>query len=180
MNNYSVIKDRVERILFLGDILISFGDFLYNSKTLPPSGYVEEWWVEDLREAITDRCGGKVEEAAAVVGLSAEKLRIFLNDSFGSRPSFKEALAISSKLQIPLHPMYTFFWSNLTSIESLEQVRTWLFRSDIQAENGVANRIVGELNSDVKRALELIWNSFRVEPATHKNHIGSHRGIIGS
>ena len=156
MDNYSVIKDRVERILFLGDILISFGDFLYNSKTLPPSGYVEEWWVEDLREAITDRCGGKVEEAAAVVGLSAEKLRIFLNDSFGSRPSFKEALAISSKLQIPLHPMYTFFWSNLTSIESLAQVRTWLFRSDIQAENGVANRIVGELNSDVKRALELI------------------------
>jgi DNA polymerase II large subunit len=156
MNNYHSIKDRIERILFLGDILISFGDFLYNSKTLPPSGYVEEWWVEDLRSAIADRCGGKVYEAAAIAGLPAEELRGFLADSQNCRPSFRETLTLSSKLHVPLHPMYTFFWSNLTSIELLEQIRTWLFASEIQGENKVANRICGEMNSDVKRGLELI------------------------
>ncbi len=156
MDNYHAIKDKVERILFLGDILISFGDFLYNSKTLPPSGYVEEWWVEDLRKAIADKCGGKLDEVAALVGLSAEKLRSFLADSYNCRPSFKEAFTLSSKLHVPLHPTYTFFWSNLPSTESFEQIRTWLLKSEIQDENRVANRIVGELNSDVKRSLELI------------------------
>ncbi len=155
-NNYSAIKDRVEKILFLGDILISFGDFLYNSKALLPSGYVEEWWVEDLRKAIADRFGDKLEEAATAVGLPAEKLRSFLADSYENKPSLREAVALSSKLHVPLHPAYTFFWSSLTSIESLDQIRTWLFSSEIQAENGVANRVVGELNLDVKHGLELI------------------------
>jgi DNA polymerase II large subunit len=155
-DNYSAIKDRVERILFLGDILISFGDFLYNSKALPPSGYVEEWWVEDVCKAIADRFGDKLEEASTVIGLPAEKLNSFLADSYQNKPSLREAVTLSSKLHVPLHPAYTFFWSNLTSIESLEQIRTWLFSSEIQAENGVANRVVGEPNLDVKRGLELI------------------------
>ena len=48
LQNFGSVKGRVEKILFLGDLLISFGDFLYNNKILMPSGYVEEWWVQDL------------------------------------------------------------------------------------------------------------------------------------
>jgi len=44
------IKHKIERILHLGDILISFGDFLENNSLLPPSGYVEEIWQEELLE----------------------------------------------------------------------------------------------------------------------------------
>jgi DNA polymerase II large subunit len=38
------LKDRVSEILFLGDILVSYGDFLQTNTRLLPSGYVEEWW----------------------------------------------------------------------------------------------------------------------------------------
>jgi len=44
------IKHKIEKILHLGDILISFGDFLENNSLLPPSGYVEEIWQEELLE----------------------------------------------------------------------------------------------------------------------------------
>ena len=52
VENFDEIKDSIEKILFLGDVLVSFGDFLYNSKLLAPSGYVEEWWVEDLQSCL--------------------------------------------------------------------------------------------------------------------------------
>ncbi|MBD3388215.1 MAG: DNA polymerase II large subunit [Candidatus Altiarchaeales archaeon] len=38
------MKDRVKEIMFLGDILVSYGDFLQTNTKLIPSGYVEEWW----------------------------------------------------------------------------------------------------------------------------------------
>ena len=51
MQNYPDVKGKIQKILFFGDILISFGDFLYSNKSLPPSGYVEEWWAKDLQNA---------------------------------------------------------------------------------------------------------------------------------
>ncbi len=38
------LLDSVDEILFLGDILIGFGEFLENNRPLLPSGFVEEWW----------------------------------------------------------------------------------------------------------------------------------------
>lgn len=38
-----VVKD-VSEILYLGDLLISYGDFLNRAHTLVPVGYCDEWW----------------------------------------------------------------------------------------------------------------------------------------
>ncbi|MFA7302940.1 MAG: DNA polymerase II large subunit, partial [Methanoregula sp.] len=38
---------RIERILDVGEILISYGDFLENNHPLVPCGYCEEWWQLD-------------------------------------------------------------------------------------------------------------------------------------
>ena len=38
---------RIERILDVGEILISYGDFLENNHPLIPCGYCEEWWLLD-------------------------------------------------------------------------------------------------------------------------------------
>jgi len=49
------VRGDVKEILFLGDILVSYGDFLQTNTRLLPSGYVEEWWkleAGDAREAI--------------------------------------------------------------------------------------------------------------------------------
>jgi DNA polymerase II large subunit len=38
------VKAEVEEVLFLGDLLVTYGDFLQTNTKLVPSGYVEEWW----------------------------------------------------------------------------------------------------------------------------------------
>ena len=43
------LKKDVVEILFLGDMLVAFGEFLRNNQPLYPSGWVEEWWIQLLR-----------------------------------------------------------------------------------------------------------------------------------
>ena len=156
VNEFNEVKARIEKILFLGDILISFGDFLYNSRFLPPSGYVEEWWARDLRKKIAEKFDGNVEKASATVGIQPDRLQSLLTDFFISKPSLSEAVALSTEMGVPLHPSFTFFWSSLSSVEQLERVRTWLLGSQVQTEGVSVRKIVGEMDSEVKSALEMI------------------------
>ena len=43
------IRPKVQKILYLGDMLISYGDFLENNAMLPAASYVEEIWALQLR-----------------------------------------------------------------------------------------------------------------------------------
>ena len=49
------LAEQLDSILYLGDILISFGDFLENNHKLVPSAYVEEWWVQEFGEKFKQR-----------------------------------------------------------------------------------------------------------------------------
>ena len=40
------LKKDVVEILFLGDMLVAFGEFLRNNQPLYPSGWCEEWWIQ--------------------------------------------------------------------------------------------------------------------------------------
>jgi DNA polymerase II large subunit len=156
VENFNEMKGKIDKILFLGDILISFGDFLYNNKLLMPSGYVEEWWAEDLRRAIMERFDGNIEEAAKAIKVSSEKLKAFLENPFVNKPNVKEATALSLTLRLPLHPSFTFFWSNLASVEELKVLREWLLRSEILCEGDTVQKIVGKIENPVKQLLETI------------------------
>ncbi|MEM3463830.1 MAG: DNA polymerase II large subunit, partial [Candidatus Bathyarchaeia archaeon] len=153
--NYARIKDDVEKILFLGDILISFGDFLYNSKVLAPSGYVEEWWAEDLKRALAEKFNGNLEKAAEAAKIPLEKIKGFLENPFVNKPNVKEAVALSLAVGVPLHPAFTFFWPNLASLEELALLRKWLLASVVNCDDGVC-KISGEMDAKVKHALEVI------------------------
>ena len=98
------IKSRIEKILHLGDILISFGDFLENNAQLIPSAYVEEYWVEDLRKKIAES------EPSTL-------LQQFLTVT----PTLDDALKLAADFQIPLHPKYLYFWDHI-SPEDLSQI----------------------------------------------------------
>ena len=98
------IKEEIEKILHLGDILISFGDFLENNAQLVPTGYVEEFWIEELREKLTKYAPND------------EYLNRFLNKT----PTLEEALKISLDFQIPLHPKYLYYWDQISSSELSE------------------------------------------------------------
>ena len=93
------IKSEIEKILHLGDILISFGDFLENNASLVPSGYVEEFWLEELKQKIQN---------------SNEQ---YLNQFLSRIPTIDEALKISLDFKFPLHPHYLYFWDKISSEE---------------------------------------------------------------
>ena len=82
---------KIDKIIDLGEILISPGEFLENNHHLKPGGWCHEWWILEANSS----------------------------DSFSKDISFKEALAISQKSGAPLHPNYTFFWDDLEVEEIL-------------------------------------------------------------
>ena len=98
------IKNNIEKILHLGDILISFGDFLENNARLVPSGFVEEFWSEELRKIIKE---GKFQNE-------------FITQFLEKTPTFDEALDLSLKFKIPLHPKYLYFWEQISLEEFYE------------------------------------------------------------
>ncbi|MEX2059519.1 MAG: DNA polymerase II large subunit, partial [Nitrosopumilaceae archaeon] len=101
------IKNQIEKILHLGDILISFGDFLENNAQLVPTGYVEEIWIEELREKLS-KYEPEKDESPFVEFLT-------------KIPSFDEAITLSLNFLMPLHPKYLYFW-DLISIKELKEI----------------------------------------------------------
>jgi DNA polymerase II large subunit len=157
LKNFERIKSKIAKILFLGDILISYGDFLYTSKTLSPSGYVEEWWIKDLKTVVAERYDGDLSKIAKIALVSEQKLRDFLKDPFNKKPTAEEAIALSSRCNAPLHPRYTFFWANLPSIQEVENLRKWLAEAEVKLEDSVARRIIGNQDENVIQALRKIF-----------------------
>jgi DNA polymerase II large subunit len=155
LQNYNSIEKRIEKILFLGDILIGFGDFLYTNKALRPSGYTEEWWREELLLAVDQKFGGDLKKASRIAGLSNSFLEIILANVFKNKPNAKEAIAISSVLSVPLHPFHNFFWEHL-SIEEFLDLRNWLLTSETKIVNNLIDEIVGVNGKEIKCLLEKI------------------------
>jgi DNA polymerase II large subunit len=162
LENYeSIVKGKVQKILFLGDMLIDFGDFLYSNKALPPSGYVEEWWAKDLQNAVFANFESDYRKAAGKCGVAAETLESFVYDPFKNKPTAQEAIAISRNLGVPLAPGNTLFWTSLT-IQEVEALRKWLATSDVNVEDGIARKITGDLNDNAMKALRKIFAPHKI------------------
>ena len=162
LENFPSVKGKIEKILFLGDMLISFGDFLYCNKSLNPSGYVEEWWVKDLKKAIKVHFDGDSAKAAASVGFPVELMERILRDPFSEEITPRQAIALSQDLQVPLHPRFTFFWSNLSAVQDVTLLKDWLAKSEVTWDGGFASRIVGCFDPEVVRVLRKIYAPHKV------------------
>ncbi len=157
LENHPDLKGKVQKILFLGDMLIDFGDFLYCNKALPPSGYVEEWWAKDLQSAISEKFSSDYQKAAKSTNLKIENLEAFVTDPFVNKPTVKEAAALSSCLGIPLAPNCTLFWGNLSNVQEVESLRQWLMTCEVNVEEGFACRVIGEVSDAVVGYLRKIF-----------------------
>jgi DNA polymerase II large subunit len=153
LKNCKKIEKMIDKILFLGDILIGFGDFLYTNKPLRPSGFTEEWWHEELLAATRQKFGGNLKKAADAINVSTHRLEAILADPFKNRPNAREAISISSNLGVPLHPFFTFFWSSV-SPEEFGALRAWLLTSECVVEDAVVHEIVGVKDKTIKGLLE--------------------------
>ncbi len=125
------LKGKIAEILFLGDILINFGNFYHDGVPLPPAGYCEEWWVQEFERAAEKRIQGfkvhfdmkkprelfeieGIDKLAEFLEIDAKRLEELIRYPLKKKPKFSEALKISLLLDIPLHPKYTYFWKDLS------------------------------------------------------------------
>ncbi|PSH01212.1 MAG: DNA polymerase II large subunit, partial [Nanohaloarchaea archaeon QH_8_44_6] len=109
------LERKIDEILFLGDMLVTYGEFLENGKKLLPSAYVEEWWEKELAEEL-------------------EEQGVKLGKDFSERdPSPEEAFKISEKLGIPLHPKWTYHWDE-TSVERFKALYRSVQEDDLSGE----------------------------------------------
>ena len=84
----------IDRIVDLGEILISYGEFLENNYQLVPGAYSLPWHLEELR-----RKNVPVTRRAVA-------------------PSWEEALEDSRVHMVPLHPRFNLFWHDLKTAQA--------------------------------------------------------------
>ncbi len=123
------LANQIDEITFLGDVLISYGDFSENGKRLVPPGYCEEWYALELKKVLDGAPAGAIESK-------------ILSNPTNHKLSFKEAFSVSQKYRLPLHPRHTFHWADISK-DQLLKLATWLANQD-------------EDFSEAKRVLELV------------------------
>ena len=128
------LSPRVEKIIYLGDILISYGDFLENNAQLLPASYVEEIWALQLKSMLlssktflspttpttassdTSSISTELKEEGAI---DNQRIVQLIKEPLLTFPTVKEAFEISRKYLVPLHPRYSFYWDSLSIDEVL-------------------------------------------------------------
>ena len=126
------LKGRVAKIISVGDILVTYGDFKKTNTQLLPSSYVEEFWLEELK---ANGCkDAKVE-------------------------SFKDAFELSERHGVPMHPKYTYEYTDITAEELVEIARA-LAQSKVEPKGedpfGVSSVTIETASGAVVNALELL------------------------
>ena len=149
------IKKEVAAILFLGDVLINYGDFFNRAHILCPAGYCEEWWVQELEQSIVTTFGSlDLEKTSELTAISPERLSILTKEFFKIKPEISEAITLSKNLGVPLHPHYTFHWADL-SMEELEQALRMMYASKITKDEEIT-KIIIKNNPENKYLLEIL------------------------
>jgi len=146
------VWDKVVKVLFLGDILISLGDLIENNVKLKRPGYCEEWWAEEVKARLS-----------LVENLSSHEKSLIdhiLADPLKNIPRVEDAIKLSISLGIPLHPRYLPFWRN-AGLRELERLREWI-RDNLRSRTLSSGYAVLPLLDDVKEILTKLLIEHRV------------------
>ena len=135
------LKRQVAEILFLGDILVAFGEFLRNNQRLLPSAWCEEWWIEEIKNS------DKYDEG----DLDLNRLGDLTNKE-NSYISAEDAFKISKKYDVALHPNYTYCYNDV-AIDEINALIKWI---DKYKDNLKENEDFKLDFSYEKRILEII------------------------
>ncbi|MBM3199812.1 DNA polymerase II large subunit [Candidatus Woesearchaeota archaeon] len=102
------VQKEVEEIIFLGDILINYGDFFNRAHKLVPCGYNEDWYKQELKRA----------------GVNIDSLNI-------NKMTVEEAILISEQHKVPMHPRYTYHWKDISKKQFLVLLE-WLRKAAVE------------------------------------------------
>jgi DNA polymerase II large subunit len=120
------IKSDVNEIIFLGDVLVNYGDFYDRAHMLVPPGYCHEWWLAEL------------EKSAGKIPKPPEEM------------TYEIAKKISDKYSVPLHPEFTHYWKLITGDSAI------LLHKAILEARSEEGKLIFKSNFRLKRTLESI------------------------
>ncbi len=127
----------IEKIIFLGDVLISYGDFFNRAHPLVPSGYCEEWWIQEVEKNTKEKFGSlDFLKLKQLTNIDEKKLSDFFKNEFIHKPSVEEAFILSESLNVPLHPAYTYYW-NLVKKEEFQELLLWFEKASFVEEQKI-------------------------------------------
>ncbi|HPM85824.1 MAG TPA: DNA polymerase II large subunit, partial [archaeon] len=154
------IKAQLEKILYLGDLLSTYGDFRKSAHPLIPAGYCEEWWILELKKSCE-----QISNKQKLIDLKLDNV-LSMNLKEVESLSELDALNISKKIGVPLHPNFIHFYKAL-NISELKQIQNYLFDSKIIVEENseglTSTKIILEKNSECKRLFEKIGLPHKLE-----------------
>jgi DNA polymerase II large subunit len=149
------LKGNVEEIIYLGDVLINYGDFFDRAHPLIPAGYVPEEWILELEKACITLFGTlDFEKLSELVDIDKEKLELLFEKPLSTKISFDAAYQISVRMRIPLHPQHIFYWNSITPSQ-LRDLIAWLIeKAELIKEENLMKIVIPV--GEEKRCLELI------------------------
>lgn len=145
--------DSVSKILFLGDLLIGFGEFRENNHLLVPSGFCPEWWAQEVMRKFLDASLQLHQKLFKQIDkptfnrLITQPLRI--------QPDSWQALIISKILHAPLHPRYLYFWEDL-SIQQLQTFSNWIKELKPDYEDDRLVSLHGTVDEDIEAIIDIL------------------------
>jgi DNA polymerase II large subunit len=149
---------KVVEIIYLGDVLVAYGDFFNRAHVLVPPGYCEEWWELELEKAIVTKFGSlDSSKVAEFTGVSQELIEQLFDKPIDTLIPISVALSLSEKLGVSLHPRNTPHWKAITISECLE-LFGWLQQGTAyKNESGMVDKLVlSKPTPEQKRPLELL------------------------
>tara|TARA_Y100000310_G_scaffold89923_1_gene87035 strand:+ start:3204 stop:6788 length:3585 start_codon:yes stop_codon:yes gene_type:complete len=163
-----VLVKQVDEVLFLGDILINYGDFSENGHSLVPAGYCSEWWALEVEKALKNMFDGNIyEKGCKIFDIEIERLTQLINEPLFFSPELSEMLNFCSKLKVPLHPDYIFYWS-LISGQDILLLKKWFTIGKVKRDGQGIEKIIlpyyqsEELHQQGKKILEKLGTQHQV------------------
>jgi DNA polymerase II large subunit len=142
------LKNEIEEVLFLGDILFNYGDFSENGHVLVPAGYCEEWWILELEKELVNLFGSyDLVKLSKLIDISEERLEVLFKNYLTEIPSVIEAITLSKKMNVPLHPAHTYYWKGVKK-EEFETLVAWLEKGSWKINVEGIQKIILPLNKD--------------------------------
>ena len=134
----------------MGDILISYGDFLENNAQLLPASYVEEIWSLQLHAKLQTLQTSTSSQTREKI---SDRLIQLSKEPFSATPSVEEAFDISRRFNMPLHPKYLFYW-DCVSIDEVLLLREKYYQNTRLTQNTSPLQIPNDDDPKLKDILE--------------------------
>ncbi len=141
------VNEEIEEIIYVGDILVNYGDTLNRNHPLIPVGFVEEWWALFIEEHMKSNNVDE-DKLSEMLGLDVRSL---LRNPIKTKVKIEDAIKISKQLSIPLHPRWIYYWNSISRDNFVK-----LYGSLKNAAMKDGRLIIADIGCDVKRSLELI------------------------